>query len=227
MTESMLKPRWDLFVFDWDGTVMDTTALIAMGLQQACGALGYEVPSFEAARKTIGLGMADTMAAICPQCPASRWDEFTAAYKAWYIRREAQTPLVPGMRELLTAMHGAGLRLAIATGKSRAGLDRVFALTGLEPLFEETITADESFSKPNPAMLLELSDRCGVECARMVMVGDAIHDTLMAKNAGAAGIGVTFAGTSAEEFAPSSPVAVVDNTRELAAALGVSALGSF
>ena len=221
MTENLLGKHWELFVFDWDGTVMDTTYLIARAMQQACKALGYPEPELSLARSTIGLGEEDTMRIICPQCPRSRFGEFLVAYKNWYIPREEEISVFDGLEAMLTGMHRAGLRLAIATGKSAAGMERVFRKTGLGPLFESVKTADRSWPKPNPAMLLELADETGVETSRMVMVGDAIHDMLMARNAGAAGVGVTFGGGSPEALREGRPHAIVSTVPELAKVLGV------
>ena len=85
----MTAKQYGLYVFDWDGTVMDTTGLIARGIQQAAKTLGLKVPSLETARSVIGLGMADTMRIVNPDCPYERWDEYLQAYKSWYIKREA------------------------------------------------------------------------------------------------------------------------------------------
>ncbi len=211
----MTAKQYGLYVFDWDGTVMDTTGLIARGIQQAAKTLGLKVPSLETARSVIGLGMADTMRIVNPDCPYERWDEYLQAYKSWYIKREAAVEVMAGLRELLEEMNSQGMRLAVATGKSRAGLNRVFALTGIEHLFEETITADESFSKPNPAMLFELSDRTGVEPDKMVMVGDTVHDLQLAQNAGAQAVGVTWGACARRDLEKLPHVAVVDTVEEL------------
>lgn len=112
--------RWDLFVWDWDGTIMDTTGLIALGLQQAVEKLGLTPVTFEKAKSTIGLGFSETMQVICPELPEKDWGRFQQAYKDWYLVREADVLLFPHLSELLTGMHENGLRMAVATGKSRA-----------------------------------------------------------------------------------------------------------
>ena len=217
-----MKPAFELFVFDWDGTVMDTVGLIAQGICEAAEALGCARPSIEVARQSIGLSWSDIIARACPDCPPERFEEFNAAYRRWYLHREKAVPVVEGIGELIENMAKDGLRLAVATGKSRAGLERVFAQTGLGRWFEASITADESFSKPNPAMLYELRDVTGVPLKRMVMIGDSTHDLLMAQNAGCASVGVTTGGASREELLACSPVGVAGNTQELAAILGVT-----
>ena len=218
------KDKWELFVFDWDGTVMDTTYLIARALQEASLKLGYAAPTMETARAAIGMGWAEIIQMVCPECPPERYDAFCQAYRDWYIHREATVRLYEHMPELLQAMHQAGLRLAVATGKSRLGLNRVFGLTGIGPLFEATRTADESFSKPNPAMLYELSDETGVPVDRMVMIGDTTHDLLMAQNAGCDGVGLTYGAGTRQQLESIPSLAVVDSVRELADVLGLGHL---
>lgn len=218
----MNEPRFELFVFDWDGTVMDTVGLIAQGICEAAQTLGFDRPSLEIARQSIGLSWGDIITQVCPGCPPERFEEFNAAYRRWYLHREKAVPVVEGLDRLIENMARGGLRLAVATGKSRAGLERVFTQTGLGRWFEASITADESFSKPNPAMLYELRDITGVPLEKMVMIGDSIHDLLMARNAGCASVGVTTGGANRSELLACSPVGVVDNTRELAAVLGVT-----
>lgn len=217
-------PKFELYVFDWDGTVMDTTGLIARGIQQAALAMGCPEPDLQDCKAAVGLGWDEILRRLVPECPESRWNDFAKAYRDWYIRREEDVPVVDGLRELMTAMNKKGLRLAVATGKSRQGLNRVFALTGLAPLFEETVTVDESFSKPNPAMLYELSARTGVACDKMVMIGDSIHDMMLAQNAGASAVGVSWGGTPKEVLAKYPNIGIADNTQELATILGLEDL---
>ena len=155
---TMQSKNYQLYVFDWDGTVMDTTGLIARGMQQACVTLGYPQPDLDACRETIGLPFAESFARVAPGFRYEQLDEFLTAYRNWYLQREAQVDVMAGLEDLFDRMTKNGLRLAVATGKSRAGLIRVFERTGLEKYFEATVTADESFPKPNPAMLEKLSD---------------------------------------------------------------------
>lgn len=224
MTLAAIHPKYELFVFDWDGTVMDTTTLIARGIQEAVKTMGYRVPELSVAKAAIGLGWQDIMRTVIPDCPESRWDEFGEAYRAWYIKREEEVPVVEGLEDLMKAMVANGLRLAVATGKSRKGLNRVFALTGLAPLFEETITVDESFSKPNPAMLLELMDRTGVPADKVVMIGDSVHDLMLAKNAGCDAVGVSYGASPKEELEKYDNIGIAADTKELAKILGLEAL---
>ena len=139
---TMQSKNYQLYVFDWDGTVMDTTGLIARGMQQACVTLGYPQPDLDACRETIGLPFAESFARVAPGFRYEQLDEFLTAYRNWYLQREAQVDVMAGLEDLFDRMTKNGLRLAVATGKSRAGLIRVFERTGLEKYFEATVTAD-------------------------------------------------------------------------------------
>ena len=138
--------------------------------------------------------------------------------------REAEVVLFPHLQELFDAMKKHGVRMAIATGKSRRGLDRVFEKTGIGAYFEATRTADECFSKPNPQMLEEIFLETGVSPENAVMIGDTVHDLQLAANARCDGIGMTYGAGSRDELESVPHKAVVDNVDELAEVLGVGEL---
>ncbi len=215
----MIQKRYGLYVFDWDGTVMDTTGLIAQGMREAAIALGYPGPDVNACRETIGLPFADSFPRVVPAFTPERLDDFLAAYRNWYLQREAKVEVVEGLRELFERMTRAGLRLAVATGKSRAGLIRVFERTGLESFFEATVTADESFPKPNPAMLEKLSDETGVDTRDMVMIGDSIHDLQLAQNARCDAVAVTWGAARRAELEAFPAIDYVSDVLALVRAL--------
>lgn len=224
MTGSERIGHYELYVFDWDGTVMDTTALIARGMQEAAKALSLPIPDYDVCRGTIGLSNPQAMAVVAPTLPESRWDEFWRAYRNWYLVREAEVVLFPHLQELFDAMKKHGVRMAIATGKSRRGLDRVFEKTGIGAYFEATRTADECFSKPNPQMLEEIFLETGVSPENTVMIGDTVHDLQLAANARCDGIGMTYGAGSRDELESVPHKAVVDNVDELAEVLGLGEL---
>lgn len=224
MTGSERIGHYELYVFDWDGTVMDTTALIARGMQEAAKALLLPIPDYDVCRGTIGLSNPQAMAVVAPTLPESRWDEFWRAYRNWYLVREAEVVLFPHLQELFDAMKKHGVRMAIATGKSRRGLDRVFEKTGIGAYFEATRTADECFSKPNPQMLEEIFLETGVSPENVVMIGDTVHDLQLAANARCDGIGMTYGAGSRHELESVPHKAVVDNVDELAEVLGLGEL---
>lgn len=216
--------NYQLFVFDWDGTVMDTTGLIARGMQQACVAMGRPEPDLDACRETIGLPFAESFARVAKDFRYEELDAFLTAYRNWYLQREARVEVVDGLEDLFKRMQNHGLRLAVATGKSRAGLIRVFERTGLARYFEATVTADESFPKPNPAMLELLSDETGVDVHDMVMVGDSVHDLQLAQNARCDAVAVTWGAARREELEAYPTLACVDTVAELVRVLGLTKL---
>jgi phosphoglycolate phosphatase len=183
---------YDLIVFDWDGTLMDSTQVIAASLQSACRDIGIAVPLREDALYVIGLGLADTFNHVAPDLDEDGRRRLSERYRHHFLAREREMPLYEGVRELLADLHGRGRRLAVATGKARRGLDRVLDSTGLRPWFEATRCADEGFAKPHPDMLLTLLDLTGVDPGRAVMVGDTTHDLELAANAGIDAVAVSY-----------------------------------
>lgn len=209
-------PRpFDLVVFDWDGTVVDSTAMIARSIQKAAADLQLRVPSLERASHVIGLGLNDALAAAVPDLPVGRIDEFSARYRHHYFAVEPDIVLFAGIRELLVALAESGATLAVATGKSRRGLDRAFAATGLSMFFSASRCADETHPKPHPAMLHELTEELGVVATRTVMIGDTTHDLAMARAAGTAAIGVTYGAHPRDQLASHGPLALAGSVDEL------------
>lgn len=190
----MSAAHFDLIVFDWDGTVVDSAGMIAQCILDAAEAAGAPQPALEDARHVIGLGLEDALAYCFPGQPRAVLQGVVEHYKRLFLSRDAHGQIQPfhGARDLLHWLSGCGAGLAVATGKSRAGLDRQFGTTGLGPLFHGSRCADETHPKPHPAMLLELMDEFGCAPDRTLMIGDTSHDRLMAESAGTAFIGVTF-----------------------------------
>ena len=183
---------YELVIFDWDGTLMDSTGVIAASLQDACRDIGIAVPSERDARYVIGLGLADSFNHVAPGLDEDGQRRLADRYRHHFLAREREMPLYEGVPEMLADLHGRGRRLAVATGKARRGLDRVLDLTGLRPWFEATRCADEGFAKPHPDMLLMLMDMTGVDPRRAVMVGDTTHDLELAANAGVDAVAVSY-----------------------------------
>ena len=183
---------YELVIFDWDGTLMDSTAVIASALQSACRDVGIAVPSDRDARFVIGLGVADTLRHVAPDLDPEGQKRLGERYRHHFLANEHEAPLYAGVREMLADLHARGRRLAVATGKARRGLDRALDATGLRAWFEATRCADEGFAKPHPDMLLMLMDITGVEPRRAVMVGDTTHDLELAANAGVDAISVSY-----------------------------------
>lgn len=209
--------RFPFIVFDWDGTLIDSTSIIADSLQQACRDVGEPVPTDISARYVIGLGLSDALKHVAPALPSDRYAELAARYRHHFIARDAQMKLYPGARELLAELARAGFLLGIATGKSRAGLDRALAQQRLEGLFAATRCADEGFPKPHPDMLEQLMDRVGVAPHETLMIGDTTHDIELARNAGAAAVAVAYGAHHADGLDALAPLATLHSIAELRA----------
>ncbi|HEX6720085.1 MAG TPA: HAD-IA family hydrolase [Burkholderiaceae bacterium] len=211
----MTSPRFDLIAFDWDGTLFDSTALIVRCIQQACADVGVAVPSDEQAAFVIGLGLNDALAHAAPGLPPARYPELGARYRHHYFERQHELVLFPGALELLHALKARSQRIAVATGKARRGLDVALRSVQLERLFDATRTADETASKPDPRMLLELMHECGVVPERTLMVGDTTHDLQLAVNAGTPCVGVSYGAHDHAAFAAFNPLFIAHSLREL------------
>jgi len=207
--------RFDLIAFDWDGTLFDSTALIVRCMQQACADIGAPVPDAARAAYVIGLGLRDALEYAVPGLPPERYGELGASYRQHYLTSQHALTLFSGTLEMLRALKARDHLLAVATGKTRRGLDDVLALTELRGVFDGSRTADETFSKPHPRMLEELIAEFGVEPERTLMVGDTTHDLQMAANAGTPCVGVSFGAHDHESFGPFAPLYVAHSTREL------------
>jgi phosphoglycolate phosphatase len=183
--------RYPLLVFDWDGTIIDSAATIVECIRQAAAGMGVEVPDRQRASHVIGLGLHDSLRIAVPGLAAERYPEFVALYRRHFLAREDSMQLFEGMRELLGSLcrkHS----LAIATGKSRKGLNRALEANGLAPRFAASRCADETNPKPHPAMLLEIMDELSVDPQAVLMIGDTSHDMEMAKAAGVEALAVTY-----------------------------------
>ena len=196
--------RYELVVFDWDGTLMDSTRLIAACLQEACREVGVPVPGETEARYVIGLNMADTFRHVAPGLDAEGQRRLAERYRYHFLAREHEAPLYEGVSDMLSELRARGRRLAVATGKARRGLERALDATGLRERFEATRCADEGFAKPHPDMLLVLLETTGVEPHRTIMVGDTTHDLELAANAGVGAVAVSY-GAHSEDLLATRP----------------------
>lgn len=209
--------RYDLIVFDWDGTVVDSTAVIAGSIQAACRDLDFSVPSDNAARHVIGMGLLQALRHAVPDAPDAALQPLAERYRHHYLAQDGGIPLFDGARDTIAELHDAGYHLAVATGKSRNGLERSMLTSGMTRYFHATRTADQTFSKPHPAMLLEIMDELGVEPGLVLMVGDTTHDLQMAINAGVGAVGVTHGAHPAEQLLELHPLALLDDFKGLRA----------
>jgi phosphoglycolate phosphatase len=207
--------RFDLIAFDWDGTLMDSAACIATALQAACGDCGHPVPSDRDARYVIGLGLHDAMAHVLPGVAPSEYESVVERYRHHFLVRDSDTTLFTGVADMLRDLRDAGHLLAVATGKTRRGLDRALEQTGLTRYFHATRCADESESKPHPAMLQWLMKTLDVAPGRTLMIGDTSHDMAMARAANVPRLGVAHGAHDARELVAYEPLACVQDCGEL------------
>ena len=209
-------PRsFDLIVFDWDGTLFDSTMLIVRCIQDACRDIGATVPTDAAAAYVIGLGLHDALQHAVPGLAPDRYPELGQRYRHHYMANRDALVLFPGTVEMLNALKERQHLLAVATGKNRHGLDDALRHAQLQGLFDATRTADETASKPNPLMLLQLMQELGVPPERTLMVGDTTHDLMLARNAGTARIAVSYGAHEPDSFADHGPLFIAHTTDEL------------
>ncbi|MGH8316128.1 MAG: HAD-IA family hydrolase [Steroidobacterales bacterium] len=207
--------RYRLLVFDWDGTLADSTALIAGAIQQSCRDLGLPAPDDRSARHVIGLGHCDAITLIAPGLEDAGAARFSERYRFHYLAGDATIPLFAGVPEMLDELDRRGFLLGVATGKTRAGLARALARHGVAHRFVASRCADESFAKPHPAMLLSLMDLTGVMPAETLMIGDTTHDLDLARNAGVSAVAVAYGAHPSAGLAALSPLAIVHSIGEL------------
>jgi len=214
----MSKPgkQFELIVFDWDGTLMDSAAAIASCIKSAARDLGIPEPSDERARYIIGLGLIDALRYALPDLPEARYPEVAERYRYHYLVRDHELELFAGATMLIDELAAAGYLLAVATGKTRKGLDRAFEVTGLGSRFHSSRCADECHSKPHPQMLDELMNEFAVSAASTLMIGDTTHDLLMARNAGTVALAVAYGAHPREALEAENPVYCANDVEQLA-----------
>lgn len=207
--------RFDLIAFDWDGTLFDSTAHIARSIQRAVADVGGTVPSDRDAAYVIGMGLMQALAHAAPDVPKEKYTELGARYRHHYLLRQSDINLFEGVLPMLADLRERRHRLAVATGKSRSGLDEALRAVELQGAFDSTRTADETAGKPNPRMLVELMGELSVPPERTLMVGDTTHDLQMALNAGCASVGVSYGAHDTAAFQSLGPRFVGHSVREL------------
>jgi phosphoglycolate phosphatase len=215
--------QFDLICFDWDGTLFDSTAIITRCIQQAVLDVGGRRPSDEAAAYVIGLALTPALAHAAPDVPPEKYPELGRRYRQLYLARQNDISLFDGVPAMLGELKSRHHRLAVATGKSRRGLDEALALSRLQDVFDGARTADQTAGKPDPLMLHELMSEFGVAPERTLMIGDTTHDLQMALNAGCASVAVSYGAHEPQEFAALRPRYVARSVADLRRWLGESA----
>ncbi len=207
--------RFDLIAFDWDGTLFDSTAIITRCIQLAVADVGGTVPTDQEAAYVIGLGLMQALAHAAPDVPKDKYPELGLRYKYHYTQHLNDISLFPGVLPMLADLRDHQHFLAVATGKSRKGLDEALLAVELKSVFHASRTADETMGKPHPRMLHELMAELGVPADRVLMVGDTTHDLQLALNAGCASVGVSYGAHEPETFVSLNPLFVAHSVADL------------
>ncbi|EHL23621.1 HAD family hydrolase [Acidovorax sp. NO-1] len=216
MSAKNFRPRrFDLIAFDWDGTLFDSTAIIVRCIQAAVRDVGGTVPSDKEAAYVIGMGLMQALAHAAPDVPPEKYTELGNRYRFHYVQHQDDLVLFDGVLPLLNDLRERGHLLAVATGKSRRGLDEALHSVDLRGVFDGSRTADQTAGKPHPLMLQELMAEFDVAPERLLMIGDTTHDLQMAVNAGCASVGVSYGAHEPDAFHALKPLAVAHSVLEL------------
>ena len=207
--------QFDLIAFDWDGTLYDSTQIIVRCIQAAVTDVGGQTPSNEQAAYVIGMALMPALAHAAPDVPKEKYPLLGERYRYHYALHHNDLSLFDGVMPLLQALHERQHLLAVATGKSRKGLDEALHQVALRGIFDASRTADETAGKPDPRMLQELMAELGVTPERTLMIGDTTHDLQMANNAGCASVGVSYGAHGRSGLEDFHPRAVVHSVAEL------------
>ena len=211
----MQNRNFDLIAFDWDGTLFDSTKIIVRCIQAAVRDVGGTVPTDKEAGYVIGLGLMQALAHAAPDVPPEKYPQLGERYRHHYAAHYDDLSLFEGVLPLLDALKARGHLLAVATGKSRRGLDEVLRTVELKGVFDGSRTADETAGKPDPRMLHELMAEFSIPAGRVLMVGDTTHDLQMAVNAACASVGVSYGAHEPDTFTDLSPRHVAHSVQEL------------
>ena len=207
--------RFDLIAFDWDGTLFDSTAIIARCIQNAVRDVGGTVPNAQTAAYVIGMGFGSALAHVAPDVPREKYPLLGQRYQHHYQLHQNDLSLFEGAIEMLNQLKKRQYRLAVATGKSRSGLDQVLSSLALHDIFDGSRCADQTAAKPDPKMLLELMSEFQLPAERTLMVGDTSHDLQMAHNAGCACVAVSYGAHDGADFQSWNPLFIAHSLAEL------------
>lgn len=207
--------KFDLIAFDWDGTLFDSTAIITRCIQAAVVDVGGAPPSDEAASFVIGMSLQQALAHAAPDVPPTQWKAMGERYRHHYFQHQHDISLFDGVLGMLHELKARHHWLAVATGKSRRGLDEALQAVELQGIFDGSRTADETAGKPHPRMLHELMAEFGVEPGRTLMIGDTTHDLQMALNAECASVAVSYGAHSTEGFFSLEPLLIAHSVPAL------------
>jgi phosphoglycolate phosphatase len=210
-----MTKQFDLIVWDWDGTLADSTGMITHALLKAAEQVGLPALAPQTASNIIGLGLRESIQTLYGNIPAEQAQALATQYTTNYYAGESDIPLFTGAADTIKALNKRGFKLAVATGKGRRGLNLALEHSGLGKYFHSTRTVDECFSKPHPQMLDELMEYLVVMPERTLMIGDTSYDLQMAQNAGVRSVGVTYGAQAAEQWQHLNPIQQFSDFSEL------------
>ncbi|MDH0492829.1 HAD family hydrolase [Comamonas aquatica] len=211
----MSARKFDLIAFDWDGTLFDSTAAITRSIQLAVADVGGTVPSDSQASYVIGMALLPALAHAAPDVPQDKYNDLANRYRYHYLKQQELITLFAGVLPMLEALRERGHWLAVATGKSRRGLNEALQHADLRGMFDSSRTADETAGKPHPLMLQELMAELDVPPERLLMIGDTTHDLQMARNAGCASVAVAYGAHDPRDLQACQPLHVAADVADL------------
>ena len=211
-----MKNRYDLIVFDWDGTLIDSIDWIVNCLQRAAEDCQLDIPGEQESKDIIGLSLVKATNQLFPGIDSGKQEQLFKSYSQYFFSKPiSDQDFFEGVYDMLKKLKETEHQLAVATGKTRAGLQKALIATGVSDLFSTTRCADETASKPDPRMLLEIIDELDVEKNRVLMIGDSVHDIQMAENAGIASVAVSCGAHSSIILEKYNPLACFQQTTDL------------
>jgi phosphoglycolate phosphatase len=219
-----MNKRYELIVFDWDGTLMDSEARIVACMQRAASDVAMPVPTVAAARDIIGLGLPEAMQRLFPNAEGQAAEALIDAYRSHWLGNQVNAAtMFGGALELVAGLHRGGCLLAVATGKSRRGLDKALDESGMADFFHATRCADETFSKPHPQMLQEILVDLDTGPGSAVVIGDTEYDMQMARAAGVDAVGVSHGVHASDRLMAQGAMACFDDLFQLSGWLNARA----
>lgn len=208
--------KYQLIIFDWDGTLMDSAQHITSCMKAAISDVGSESRTEQEIRNVIGLGLEEAVRGLYPEADSAFISRIAETFREHFLFKDTTpSPLFDGVGDVLEGLRSDGYYLAVATGKSRRGLDKVLRETGFENFFPVTRCSDETFSKPNPHMLFELLTDYNMQASDAIMIGDSEYDLLMANNAKMDSLAVSYGVHSLERLLEHEPLGHIDDVKEI------------
>jgi len=208
--------KYKAFIFDWDGTLVDSEAHIVSCLKYAAQQSGLPVLSYDKFKDIIGLGMREALLSLYPALSNNEIEDMRGHYSAsFFAETSAPLKLFDGVIDTLKNLQSKGLSLAVATGKSRNGLNKALLSTGLQPFFDIERCADETRSKPHPLMLEEIAEHFSLKPSEMLMIGDTEYDLEMAACFDMDAVGVSYGVHDVSRLMKHKPVKIIDSLSEI------------